>query len=100
MLLLQIIEHEEMPDHALKKAHFGIINQIGRTVVILACTSISSKVHSTFSLVRIGVYLEDVSGDSAGPVDEMFISSHPAHVQKGGCGGTDCRSNVTFRWRS
>jgi protein arginine kinase len=84
-VLAQIIEHEENARGTLmeKKAKM-VFNHIGRAYGILAnAHSISSKeTMNLLSLMRLGVDLGLFSGADRSLVDELFILTQPAHLQK------------------
>src|SRR5215467_14223069 len=84
-VLGQIIEHEENARGTLleKKAKM-VYNHIGRAYGILAnAHSISSKeTMNLLSLMRLGVDLGLFPGVDRSLVDELFILTQPAHLQK------------------
>lgn len=84
-VLAQLIEHEENARQTLleKKAKM-LYNHIGRAYGILAnAHSISSKeTMNLLSLMRLGVDLELFPGAERALVDELFILTQPAHLQK------------------
>src|SRR5438477_5901920 len=84
-VLSQIIEHEENARGTLleKKAKM-VYNHIGRAYGILAnAHSISSKeTMNLLSLMRLGVDLTLYPGADRSLVDELFILTQPAHLQK------------------
>jgi protein arginine kinase len=84
-VLAQIIEHEENARATLleKKAKM-IYNHIGRAYGILAnAHSISSKeTMNLLSLMRLGVDVGLFPGIDRSLVDELFILTQPAHLQK------------------
>jgi protein arginine kinase len=84
-VLAQIIEHEENARGTLleKKAKM-VFNHIGRAYGILAnAHSISSKeTMNLLSLMRLGVDVGLFSGVDRSLVDELFILTQPAHLQK------------------
>ncbi|MFN7139258.1 MAG: ATP--guanido phosphotransferase, partial [Limisphaerales bacterium] len=83
--LLQIIEHEENARAMLlEKKPKMVFNHIGRAYGILANShSISSKeTMNLLSLMRLGVDLELFPGVERSLVDELFIITQPAHLQK------------------
>jgi protein arginine kinase len=84
-VLAQIIEHEENARATLleKKAKV-VYNHIGRAYGILAnAHSISSKeTMNLLSLMRLGVDLGLFPGVDRALVDELFILTQPAHLQK------------------
>ena len=84
-VLAQIIEHEENARGMLleKKAKM-VYNHIGRAYGILAnAHSISSKeTMNLLSLMRLGVDVGLFSGMDRSLVDELFILTQPAHLQK------------------
>lgn len=84
-VLLQIIEHEENARLTLlEKKSKVVFNHIGRAYGILAnAHSISSKeTMNLLSLMRLGVDLELFPGVDRSLVDELFIVTQPAHLQK------------------
>src|SRR5437899_6210077 len=84
-VLAQIIEHEENARATLieKKAK-TVYNHIGRAYGILAnAHSISSKeTMNLLSLMRFGVDVGLFPGVDRALVDELFILTQPAHLQK------------------
>lgn len=81
----QLIEHEENARGTiLEKKPKMLFNHIGRAYGILAnAHSISSKeTMNLLSLVRLGIDLGSFSGVSRALVDELFITTQPAHLQK------------------
>ncbi len=84
-VLSQIIEHEENARQTLfEKKSKVVYNHIGRAYGILAnAHSISSKeTMNLLSLMRLGVDLELFPGTERALVDELFILTQPAHLQK------------------
>lgn len=81
----QIIEHEENARLSLldKKPHM-IYDQVGRAYGILTCAhAISSKeAMNLLSMMRLGVDLEILPGLDRANIEELFISTQPAHLQK------------------
>ncbi|TAK96568.1 MAG: protein arginine kinase [Verrucomicrobia bacterium] len=84
-VLAQIIEHEENARGTLveKKAKM-VYNHIGRAYGILAnAHSISSKeTMNLLSLMRLGVDLSLFPDAERALVDELFLLTQPAHLQK------------------
>jgi len=84
-VLSQIIEHEENARQTLleKKTKVGF-NHIGRAYGILAnAHSISSKeTMNLLSLMRLGVDMGLFPGAERSLVDELFLVTQPAHLQK------------------
>lgn len=84
-VLAQIIEHEENARATLleRKAKM-VYNHIGRAYGILAnAHSISSKeTMNLLSLMRLGVDVGLFPGVDRALVDELFILTQPAHLQK------------------
>src|SRR5437867_1090584 len=84
-VLAQLIEHEENARGTLleKKAKM-VYNHIGRAYGILAnAHSISSKeTMNLLSLMRLGVDVGLFPGVDRALVDELFILTQPAHLQK------------------
>jgi protein arginine kinase len=84
-VLSQIIEHEENARQTLmEKKPKVVFNHIGRAYGILAnAHSISSKeTMNLLSLLRLGVDMELFPGTQRGLVDELFLITQPAHLQK------------------
>src|SRR5258707_12286252 len=84
-VLGQIIEHEENERCTLlEKKPKMVYNHIGRAYGILAnAHSISSKeTMNLLSLMRLGVDVGLFPGVDRALVDEMFILTQPAHLQK------------------
>jgi protein arginine kinase len=84
-VLAQIIEHEENARAMLlEKKPKMVYNHIGRAYGILAnAHSISSKeTMNLLSLMRLGVDLGVFPGTERSLVDELFILTQPAHLQK------------------
>jgi protein arginine kinase len=84
-VLAQIIEHEENARQTLlEKKPKVVFNHIGRAYGILAnAHSISSKeTMNLLSLMRLGVDMGLFPGAERSLVDEMFILTQPAHLQK------------------
>jgi len=84
-VLAQIIEHEENARASLlEKKPKMVYNHIGRAYGILAnAHSISSKeTMNLLSLMRLGVDSGLFPGVDRALVDELFIMTQPAHLQK------------------
>jgi protein arginine kinase len=84
-VLAQIIEHEENARASLiEKKPKMVYNHIGRAYGILAnAHSISSKeTMNLLSLMRLGVDVGLFPGAERALVDELFILTQPAHLQK------------------
>ena len=84
-VLSQIIEHEENARASLlEKKPKTVYNHIGRAYGILAnAHSISSKeTMNLLSLMRLGVDLGHFPDLDRSLVDELFIVTQPAHLQK------------------
>src|SRR3989441_8193157 len=84
-VLLQLIEHEENARGTLmEKKPKMVLNHIGRAYGILAnAHSISSKeTMNLLSLMRLGVDLELFPGVGRSLVDDLFVATQPAHLQK------------------
>src|SRR5438132_12362556 len=84
-VLAQIIEHEENArGMLLEKKPKSVYNHIGRAYGILAnAHSISSKeTMNLLSLMRLGVDLGLFPDVERWQVDELFILTQPAHLQK------------------
>jgi len=84
-VLSQIIEHEENARQTLmEKKPKVVFNHIGRAYGILAnAHSISSKeTMNLLSFLRLGVDMELFPGTERSLVDELFLMTQPAHLQK------------------
>src|SRR5436309_12276569 len=84
-VLAQLIEHEENARGSLlEKKPKMVFNQIGRAYGILAnAHSISSKeTMNLLSLMRLGVDLNMFPEVNRALIDELFIITQPAHLQK------------------
>ncbi len=84
-VLAQIIEHEENARQTLlEKKPKVVFNHIGRAYGIMAnAHSISSKeTMNLLSLLRLGVDMGLFPGAERSLVDELFILTQPAHLQK------------------
>src|ERR1700752_4025234 len=84
-VLSQIIEHEENARGSLlEKKPKMVYNHIGRAYGILAnAHSISSKeTMNLLSLMRLGIDVSLFPGVDRALVDELFILTQPAHLQK------------------
>jgi protein arginine kinase len=84
-VLAQIIEHEENARASLlEKKPKMVYNHIGRAYGILAnAHSISSKeTMNLLSLMRLGIDVALFPGVERSLVDELFILTQPAHLQK------------------
>jgi len=84
-VLAQIIEHEENARASLlEKKPKMVYNHIGRAYGILAnAHSISSKeTMNLLSLLRLGVEMGLFPKTDGSLVDELFILTQPAHLQK------------------
>lgn len=84
-VLRQIIEHEENARATLLETKpRTVLNHIGRAYGILAnAHSISSKeTMNLLSLFRLGVDLAMFEGVSKALIDELFVITQPAHLQK------------------
>ncbi|HEX5398428.1 MAG TPA: protein arginine kinase [Verrucomicrobiae bacterium] len=84
-VLAQIIEHEENARQTLlEKKPKVVFNHIGRAYGTLANAHIisSKETMNQLSLLRLGVDLEIFPGTERSLVDELFILTQPAHLQK------------------
>ena len=84
-VLMQLIEHEENARSSLlEKRPKMIYNQIGRAYGVLAnAHSISSKeTMNLLSHMRLGIDLGLFPGVDRSVVDELFILTQPAHLQR------------------
>jgi len=84
-VVAQLIEHEENARQKLiEKSPKNVLNNIGRAYGILAnAHSISSKeTMNLLSLMRLGIDLGLFPGTERSLVDELFLVTQPAHLQK------------------
>ena len=84
-VLGQIIEHEENARGTLlEKKSKMVLNHIGRAYGILANahTITSKETMNLLSLMRLGVDLGVFPGVDRSLVDELFLVTQPAHLQK------------------
>ena len=84
-VLQQIIEHEENARaKLLEQKPKMVFNHIGRAYGILANTHIitSKETMNLLSLMRLGVDLEMFPGADRALMDELFVVTQPAHLQK------------------
>jgi protein arginine kinase len=84
-VVAQMIEHEQNArDTLLERKPKMVFNHIGRAYGILAnAHSISSKeTMNLLSLMRLGVDLGMFPGVDRALVDELFVVTQPAHLQK------------------
>jgi len=84
-VLQQIIEHEENARaKLLEQKPKMVFNHIGRAYGILANTHIisSKETMNLLSLMRLGVDLEMFAGADRALIDELFVVTQPAHLQK------------------
>src|SRR5207248_5419374 len=84
-VLSQIIEHEDNARATLlEKKPKSVYNHIGRSYGIMAnAHSISSKeTMNLLSLMRLGIDLALFPGVDRALVDELFVLTQPAHLQK------------------
>jgi protein arginine kinase len=83
--MAQIIEHEENARQTLlEKKPKVVFNHIGRAYGVLAnAHSISSKeTMNLLSLMRLGVDMDLFPGTQRALIDELFLMTQPAHLQK------------------
>jgi protein arginine kinase len=84
-VILQIIEHEENARFSLLEKKPRLVHdQVGRAYGVLtnARTVSSKEALNLLSLLRMGVDLGMFPATVRMVVDELFITSQPAHVQK------------------
>ena len=81
----QVIEHEQTArENLLQKKRTTLVDQIGRAYGILChAYSMNSKEALNFlSFIRLGVDLGFFPPEYRLPVDELFMETQPAHLQK------------------
>jgi protein arginine kinase len=84
-VVAQLIEHEENArQKQIEKSPKTVLNHIGRAYGILAnAHSISSKeTMNLLSLMRLGIDLGLFPGTDRNLMDELFLITQPAHLQK------------------
>lgn len=84
-VLSQIIEHEENARETLLESKpKTVFNHIGRAYGVLANAHVisSKETMNLLSLMRLGVDLGLFQGVERSVVDELFILTQPAHLQK------------------
>jgi len=84
-VLQQIIEHEQNARGTLlEKKPKLVFNQIGRAYGNLANAHIisSKETMNLLSLMRLGVDLEMFPGVDRALIDELFVVTQPAHLQR------------------
>jgi protein arginine kinase len=84
-VILQIIEHEKNARQALmEKRPQMIYDQIGRAYGILgnACVQSSKEAMNLLSMLRLGLDLGLVQGLDRKHIDDMFLLTQPAHLQR------------------
>ena len=84
-VLGQIIEHEENARQKLLESKPRVIyNHIGRSYGILANAHLisSKETMNQLSFLRLGVDLDLFPGTNRALVDELFLITQPAHLQK------------------
>jgi len=85
-VITQIIEHEQNARQVLvERKPVTLLDQIGRAYGVLShAHSISSKeALNLLSIIKLGVDLGLFPECRRFPVDELFIETQPAHLQKG-----------------
>jgi protein arginine kinase len=84
-VLSQIVEHEENARQSLmEKKPKVVFNQIGRAYGVLANAHIisSKETMNLLSFLRLGVDMGLFPGTERSQVDELFLITQPAHLQK------------------
>jgi protein arginine kinase len=84
-VLSQIVEHEENARQSLlEKKPKVVFNQIGRAYGVLANAHIisSKETMNLLSFLRLGVDMGLFPGTERSLVDELFLITQPAHLQK------------------
>ena len=84
-VLSQIIEHEENARQTLlEKKKKVVFNHIGRAYGILANAHLisSKETMNQLSFLRLGIDMELFPGTNRALVDELFLTTQPAHLQK------------------
>jgi len=85
-VIVRIIEHEQNARlNLLQRKPVTLLDQIGRAYGVLSHShAISSKeALNLLSAMKLGVDLGLFPEDQRFPVDELFIETQPAHLQKG-----------------
>jgi len=84
-VILQIIEHEKNARQALmEKRPQMIYDQVGRAYGVLgnACVQSSKEAMNLLSMLRLGLDLNLLQGLDRKSIDDMFLLTQPAHLQK------------------
>jgi protein arginine kinase len=84
-VLAQIIEHEENARQTLlEKKKKVVFNHIGRAYGILANSHLisSKETMNQLSFLRLGIDIGSFPGTKRALVDELFLTTQPAHLQK------------------
>lgn len=84
-VILQIIEHESNARQALmEKRPQMIYDQVGRAYGILgnACVQSSKEAMNLLSMLRLGLDLGLIQGLERPRIDDLFLLTQPAHLQK------------------
>ncbi|MEO6847797.1 MAG: protein arginine kinase, partial [Chthoniobacterales bacterium] len=85
-VILQVIEHEQNARQLLlQRKAVTLLDQIGRAFGILnyAHAMTSKEALNLLSVIKLGIDLGIFPEKSRLPVDELFMETQPAHLQKG-----------------
>jgi protein arginine kinase len=85
-VIVHIIEHEENARQTLvERRATTLLDQIGRAYGILghAHSMTSKEALNLLSVIKLGVDLELFPSSARVTIDELFIETQPAHLQKG-----------------
>ncbi|MEO8205807.1 MAG: protein arginine kinase [Chthoniobacterales bacterium] len=85
-VVLQVIEHEQNARQTLlQRKAITLLDQIGRAFGILnyAHSMSSKEALNLLSIIKLGIDLGIFPETSRLPVDELFMETQPAHLQKG-----------------
>ncbi len=88
-VILHIIEHEENARQTLvERRATTVLDQIGRAYGILcnAHSMTSKEALNLLSVIKLGIDLGVFPAETRVTIDELFIETQPAHLQKGAKG--------------
>lgn len=99
-VVLQIVDHEENArQKVLETKPQMLLNHIGRAYGTLSCAHIisSKETKNLLSLLRLGVDLSVFPSEHRALVDELFIVTEPAHIQRQSTGKKRAQERDMFR---
>jgi protein arginine kinase len=84
-VIRQVVGHEREARHLLReKKEEGLMDQIWRAAGILRSARMVNSLEAMtfFSLIRLGLDLEMIVGISLNELNNLFMNTQPAHLQK------------------